>query len=72
MRRSNAQHGGSALTIEEAAARRGCSAATIWRRAKRGELTLERDRGRTVVSVAEVDALEIPPTGGRWRRKRPE
>lgn len=54
------------LTIEEAAARRGCSASTIWRRAQRGELTLRRELGRTVVSAAEVDALRMPKGGGRW------
>jgi len=57
------------LTIEEAAARRGCSAATVWRRAGRGELTLLRERGRTVVAAAEVDALRLPRGGGRWRNR---
>jgi len=57
------------LTIEEAAARRGCSASTIWRRAKRGELRLRRIYGRTVVSTTEVDALAMPDGGGRWRKR---
>lgn len=59
------------VTIEEAAARRGCSAATIWRRARRGELHLQRLFGRTVVDLAEVDALVMPASGGRWRVTAP-
>lgn len=61
---------GDWLTIEEAAARLGCSAATIWRRAARGQLPLHRVLGRTVVRVADVDALAVPRGGGRWRRRR--
>jgi len=54
------------LTIEGAAARRGCSAATIWRRIKKGELQVRRILGRTVLSVEEVDRLKMPAGGGRW------
>jgi predicted DNA-binding transcriptional regulator AlpA len=62
----------SVLTIEQAAARRGCSASTIWRRARRGELTLQRVLGRTVISITEVDALEMPDGGGRWSKRAKE
>ena len=48
------------LTIEEAAHRRGCSAATIWRRIAAGELTPRRVLSRIVLAVEEVDGLTIP------------
>jgi excisionase family DNA binding protein len=53
------------LTIAEAAARAGCAVTTIYRRVKRGELTLRRVLGRSVIEVAELDRLAIP--GGRWK-----
>lgn len=53
------------LTIPEAAARVGCSTCTIYRRVKRGELTLERVLGRSVIEAGELDRLGIP--GGRWK-----
>lgn len=59
------------LTIEEAAARRGCSATTIWRRINQRELDCQRVLGRTVVYAEQVDALDIPEGGGRWRKNKP-
>jgi len=56
------------ITIEEAAARRGCSASTIWRAIARGALKATRLLGRTVVLAADVDRLPGPVGGGRWRR----
>jgi len=55
------------LTIEQAAARRGCSASTIWRRVRAGELRLQRVLGRLVAMTEDVDALVIP--SGRWNRR---
>ena len=55
------------LTIEEAAARLGFSASTIWRYIRAGKLTSRRVFGRTVINVDEVDALDVPKGGGRWR-----
>src|ERR1700686_4994486 len=55
------------LTIEQAAARRGCSASTIWRRVRAGELQPRRFLGRVVFDATKVDALTVPATGGRWR-----
>lgn len=50
------------ITVEQAAASRGCSAATIWRAIKRGDLHARRVLGRTVVDVDAVATLAI----GRW------
>lgn len=61
------------LTIEEAAARRSCSATTIWRRIRLGELESHRVLARTVVRIEDVDALTIPaPRNPRWTRKQAE
>lgn len=62
--------GKSYLTVEEAAARRGCSASTIWRRIRQGDLTPERYFGRVVVRVSDVDAMDGPQGGGRWQRRQ--
>jgi hypothetical protein len=32
-------------------------------------LTLQRVFGRTVISVTEIDALEMPDGGGRWSKR---
>lgn len=45
------------LTVEEAAARCGCSAQTIWRRARAGMLHPRRLLGRTVFDIAEIETL---------------
>ena len=61
-------------TLEEAAARRGCSRATIWRRIQSGDLTGRRVLGRLLVRVEEVDLLEIPKRrhGYRSSKEGPE
>ena len=53
------------LTLEQAAARLGCSLTTIWRRMKAGELPNTRIFGRLVVCPSDVDALEYPKKAGR-------
>lgn len=58
------------LTVEGAAARRGISVATIWRRVGLGQLRTRRVLGRTVFDVAEVDALDLIAGGGRSQRQR--
>lgn len=55
------------LTIEEAAAARGCSASTIWRRIRRGEIACRRVLGRVVLLARDVEQLTMPVGGGRWR-----
>jgi excisionase family DNA binding protein len=55
------------LTIEEVAARRGCSGSTVWRWVRGGRLTTERVFGRVVIRASDVDALPGPRGGGRWR-----
>jgi len=55
----------NALTLEAAAARKGCSVATIWRRARSGELQLHRMLGRVVVDTHDVDKLVVPAHRGR-------
>jgi excisionase family DNA binding protein len=47
------------LTIEQAAARKGCSVSTIWRAVHHGKLHAWRYFGRTVVDAGEVDALKL-------------
>lgn len=58
------------VTLEAAAARRGVSIATIWRRAALGQLHPRRVLGRTVVDAMEVDSLDLADGGGRHRRTR--
>jgi len=53
------------MTVDEAAARLGCSSATIWRRIADGRLPAYRLLGRTVVREEDVDRLEIPCGGAR-------
>jgi predicted DNA-binding transcriptional regulator AlpA len=57
------------LTIEGAAARRGCSGSTIWRAIRDGRLKPKRVLGRVVLEPAEVDAMSTPLGGGRWRHR---
>ena len=47
------------LTVDEAAARRGVSSGTIWRRIRSGDLQPVRILSRTLVDVAEVDRLDL-------------
>ena len=67
--RSVRRERGELLTIEEAAARRGCSASTIWRAIKSGELKPVRVLGRVTVETASVDRMQTPQGSGRWRKK---
>lgn len=45
------------VTVEEAAAREGVSASTIWRRIKAGELRKFTHLGRTLVAISDVDRM---------------
>lgn len=56
------------LTIAQAAARRGCSTSTIWRRIADGELKTHRRFGRTLVCADDVDRLSDPPRGAHAQR----
>lgn len=47
------------LTVDEAAARRGVSTGTIWRRIRQGELRPVRILSRTLLPVDDVDRLEL-------------
>lgn len=53
------------ITLEQAAARLGCSLTTIWRRMKAGKLPTTRIFGRLVVLPTDVDAIEYPKKAGR-------
>jgi hypothetical protein len=60
------------VTIAEAAARKGVTRHTIYRRARRGELVIEKVDGKSVVDRRALDALEIPegPWAHRPRKNR--
>jgi excisionase family DNA binding protein len=55
------------LTVSEAAARKGVTKYTIYRRIRRGQLAIEKLDGKTVVDRKALDALEIPE--GPWSNR---
>jgi len=52
-------------TLIEAAARKGCSLATIYRRAATGALPVHRVHGRSLVRRCDVDSLDLPSSRHR-------
>jgi hypothetical protein len=58
----------SVLTIHEAAACKGVTRFTIYRRIRRGQLVIEKVDGKSVVDRRALDALEIPE--GPWSNRQ--
>jgi len=57
----------SVLTIHEAAARKGVTRFTIYRRIRRGQLVIEKVDGKSVVDKRALDTLTIPE--GPWANR---